>query len=64
LLASYCATSAARTPLVLAAWHWLAADADDLEEKRRCLETLLGLDPGNESARIALLAVGLGEVDE
>ena len=50
--------------LVVAAWSWLAAGTDDLEEKRRCLEEVLGLDPDNKSARIALLAVGTGEVDE
>jgi hypothetical protein len=50
--------------LVVAAWSWLAAETDDLEEKRRCLEEVLGLDPDNESARMALLAVGSGEVDE
>lgn len=48
--------------LVVAAWSWLAAETDDFEEKRRCLEEVLGPDPDNESARMAPLAVGTGEV--
>ena len=29
--------------LLLAAWRWLAAEADDLGEKRRCIEAILRL---------------------
>ena len=39
--------------LLLAAWKWLAAEADDLGEKRRCLEAILELDPGNEQMHMA-----------
>jgi len=42
-------------PLVIRAWFWLAAQADDLEEKRRCLNAVLELDPENEPATLALL---------
>ena len=28
-------------PLVVAAWHWLAADTDDIGKGRRCPEALL-----------------------
>lgn len=42
-----------RTALLLAAWRWLAAEADDLSEKRRCLEAILGLDPDSEWAHTA-----------
>jgi len=41
--------------LVIPAWLWLGAEADDLEEKRRCLEAILQLDPDNEPASVALL---------
>jgi len=39
--------------LLLAAWKWLAAEADDLGEKRRCLEAILELDPNNEQMHMA-----------
>ena len=51
---SWHGTSAA---LVVAAWLWLAAEADELEEKRRCLEAVLELDPDYTSALIALAAL-------
>jgi hypothetical protein len=41
--------------LVTSAWRWLAAEADDTEEKRRCLKAVLDLDPGNEPASSAFL---------
>ena len=44
-------------PLLVAAWFWLAAEADDLTEKRLCLEAILRLDPENEAAPLALLLV-------
>jgi len=44
-------------PLMLQAWLWLAAEADDTEEKRRCLNAIVGLDPENEEALLALLAL-------
>jgi len=43
--------------LVLAAWFCLAAEADDTEEKRRCLNAILELDPENEPATLALLVL-------
>jgi hypothetical protein len=42
-------------PLVVQAWLWLAANASDTEEKRRCLNAALDLDPENEPASLALL---------
>lgn len=39
------------------AWLWLAAEADHLEEKRRCPKATLELDPENETASLALLAL-------
>jgi hypothetical protein len=41
--------------LLIRACFWLAAQTDDLEEKRRCLSAILELDPGNEPASLALL---------
>jgi len=43
--------------LVIRAWLWQAAEADDLEEKRRCLNEVLQLDPENEPASLALLVL-------
>ena len=40
--------------LVVRAWFWLAAQTDDLDEKRRCLEAILELAPDNEPAGAAL----------
>jgi len=37
-------------PLVIQAWLWLAAEAQDIEEKRHCLNAVLQLDPENEPA--------------
>jgi hypothetical protein len=37
------------------AWFWLAAQTGDVEEKRRCLNAVLELDPENEPASLALL---------
>ena len=42
-------------PLVVQAWLWLAAETDDLQEKRTCLKAVLQLDPENEPASLALL---------
>ena len=36
-------------PLVAQAWLWLAAQTDNLEEKRRCLNAVLQLDPEDET---------------
>jgi hypothetical protein len=44
-------------PLVIRAWLWLAAETDDIEEKRRCLNAVLQLDPENEPATLALLVL-------
>lgn len=41
--------------LVIRARFGLAAQADDLQEKRRCLNAILALDPENEAASLALL---------
>jgi len=41
--------------LVVQAWLWLAAKAEDLEDKRHCLNAVLELDPENEPASLALL---------
>ena len=41
--------------VLIHAWLWLAAKADDLEEKRRCLNAVLRLDPENEPPSLALL---------
>lgn len=41
-------------PLVICAWFWQAAKADDFEEKRRCLKAMLQLDPDTEPASVAL----------
>jgi len=37
-------------PLAAHAWLWLAGQAEDIEDKRRCLEAVLQLDPENETA--------------
>ena len=39
--------------LVVHAWLWLAADTDDVEEKWRCLQAALELNPEHQSARAA-----------
>lgn len=41
--------------LLIRACFWLAAQTDDLEEKRRRQNTVLELDPENEPASLALL---------
>lgn len=41
--------------LAIRAWLWLAAESQDIEEKRRCLAAVLELDPENEPASLALL---------
>ena len=51
-------------PLVVAAWHWLAAQTDDIEEKKRCLWAVLDLDPDNMRALLGLLAFVLEEADD
>ena len=44
-----------RHRLVVEAWLWLAAQADDIEEKHRCLNAVLRPDPDSEHASLALL---------
>jgi hypothetical protein len=39
---------------LIRAWAWLCANTDDLGEKRRCLEAILDLEPGNAWACEAL----------
>ena len=40
--------------LVVRAWFWLAAQTSDLTEKRRCLEAILALEPGNQWVKAAM----------
>ena len=40
-------------PLVIHAWLWLASDTDDVEEKWRCLQAVLKLNPEHQSALAA-----------
>ena len=40
--------------LVISAWLWLAADAEELDEKRRCLKAVLELNPESQAARAGL----------
>ena len=37
-------------PLVIRAWFWLAAETDGMEEKRRCVEAVLELNPESQAA--------------
>ena len=39
--------------LLVRAWFWLAAEAPDLDQQRRCLDAILELDPANEAAGLA-----------
>jgi thioredoxin-like negative regulator of GroEL len=41
-------------PLVVAAWLWLAAKTEDIEEKKRCFNSILALDPDNTETLLAL----------
>jgi hypothetical protein len=43
--------------LMVQDWFWLAAEAADTEEKRRCLDATLELEPENEPASTALLVL-------
>ena len=51
-------------PLLLAihAWLWLAADTADVEEKWRCLQAVLELNPEHQSARAASVLLFQREV--
>ena len=49
-------------PLVIRAWFWLAAETEDLEEKRRCLEAVLELNPEGQAARAGLALLHQREV--
>ena len=51
-------------PLVIRAWLWLAAETEDLEEKRGCLEAVLELNPESQSARAGLALLYQGEIRE
>ena len=42
-------------PLVIRPWLWLAAEADEIGEKRHCLNAVLEIDPGTTSALLALI---------
>lgn len=46
---------------VVAAPLWLAADADEREERRRCLKAALETDRDNTRALVALVALRLGK---
>ena len=50
--------------LVIRAWFWLAAQTDDIEEKRRCLEAVLELNPESQSARARLALLYQREVGD
>ena len=39
--------------LVIHAWLWLASETDDVEEKWRCLQAVLALNPEHQAARAA-----------
>ena len=41
-------------PLVVGTWGWLAAQTCGMTEKRRCLEAILALEPGNQWATSAM----------
>jgi len=45
--------------LLIRAWAWLCANTHDLNEKQRCLETILRLNPDLEWAQLALRGVCL-----
>ncbi|HEM61706.1 MAG TPA: hypothetical protein ENO24_05410 [Chloroflexi bacterium] len=45
--------------LIVSCCLWLASTSSDIEEKRRCLHTVLRLDPENEPATLALLLFDL-----
>jgi len=47
---------ARRRSVVVGAWHWLAAEADEVEEKKRCVWAILDLDPDNTRALLGVLA--------
>jgi len=66
LTASVCrmAITGLDIPDLVAAWHWPAADAHELEEKPFCLEAVLELHPQNENAPMRLLALGSGRADD
>jgi hypothetical protein len=57
VLARFIVRHLTRSPLVVQGWLSLAAQADDVEEKRRCLNAVLQLDPENEAASVALLVL-------
>lgn len=40
------------------AWLWMSACTEKPEDKKRCLETVLGINPDNESAKKALAKLG------
>ncbi|MCB9457756.1 MAG: PD40 domain-containing protein [Anaerolineaceae bacterium] len=46
-----------------AAWLWLASAAENLEERRECLENTLRINPNNTRAREALDRLGTGRAD-
>ena len=48
--------------LVIQAWLWLAADTDDVEEKWRCLQAVLELNPEHQVARGASVLLFQREV--
>jgi len=49
---------------LVAAWHWPAADAHELDEKRCCLHAVLGLAPENESTPMGPVALGSGRAND
>jgi hypothetical protein len=43
------------TIFVVRSWFWLAAETQGIQEKRRCVNAVLRLDPENEPASLLLL---------
>ena len=48
----------------VAVWFWLAGQADEPEEKRRCMDAMLEIDPENTRPLLALVALRSGRTDD
>jgi len=49
---------------VIRAWFWLAAESDDVEEERRCVEALPELDPEHQATQAGLVLLHHRQVRE
>ncbi len=49
---------------MVAAWLWLAAEAEEAEEKHRSLNEVLDIDPDNSEAVLALAVLYTAKVDD